>query len=263
MQGLCDGYFVLPYTIGDYLGGTEIKPVETTDDSFERPPTTSSSASASWARATTAAHKGTKTRHTVLELYRELGLTMWDHVGMERSEEGLKEALEKIPELKPEVLGDGHRPRRRLDLQQDAGAGHARADFFEIGELMARDALDRDESAGGHFRPSTRPRRARRCATTRTTRTSPPGSGRAPMSAPTSKPHTLHKEELTFENVKLTQRSKTTSEHWLVTKIPLRGLARRGEVRAASCSRREDPGDRGLKTPDATRSPHPVTGQHT
>ena len=103
MQGLCDGYFVLPYTIGDYLGSAELKPVEISHDSFRE---AESDVNKRIHRILDGdgKRKKAKTRHTVLQLYRELGLLMWDKVGMERDAQGLKEALEKIPELREKYL---------------------------------------------------------------------------------------------------------------------------------------------------------------
>ena len=143
-----------------------------------------------------------KTRHTVLELYRDLGLTMWDHVGMERNEEGLKHALETIPQIKQKfdetvfVPGSDSSFNKTLELAMRV------QDFFEVGELMARDALHRDESAGGHFRAEHQ---------------TPEGEALrndedfAYVAAwewkGEGKPHELNQEPLHFENVKLTQRS--------------------------------------------------------
>jgi len=144
MQGLADGYFVLPYTIGDYfaterpskpsLDNSEFRKVE--EEVTER----------------TKKLLSIKGRRTVTEFHRELGKLMWDKCGMARNEAGLKEALEKIPAMRREfwedlnVLGDGNELNQSLEY-----AGRV-ADFMEFGELLVYDALQRDESCGAHFR---------------------------------------------------------------------------------------------------------------
>jgi succinate dehydrogenase / fumarate reductase flavoprotein subunit len=142
MQGLADGYFVLPNTIGDYLAGAPLGDVP--------------------AEAVTEAESGVRTQidrllsidgdRTVDSFHRELGQIMWEHCGMERTEEGLRKALELIPALRDEfwrrvkVPGDGEGLNQSLEK-----AGRV-ADFFELAELMCVDALHRAESCGGHFR---------------------------------------------------------------------------------------------------------------
>ncbi len=144
MQGLADGYFVLPYTIGDYfaterprkpsLGHPEFRKVEEE------------------IAARTKTFLAIKGRRTVTEFHRELGKLMWDKCGMGRNEAGLKEALERIPALRQEfwddvnVLGEGNELNQSLEY-----AGRV-ADFMEFGELLVLDALVRDESCGAHFR---------------------------------------------------------------------------------------------------------------
>ncbi|MGZ3708845.1 MAG: fumarate reductase/succinate dehydrogenase flavoprotein subunit, partial [Bdellovibrionota bacterium] len=143
--------------------------------------------------------KGTK---TVMEYYRELGHIMWDKVGMERNEKGLKEAITKIRALRGEfwknlkLTGSGEDLNKNLEF-----AGRV-ADYFELGELMARDALERSESCGGHFRSesATPDGEAQRkddqfCHVAAWEYT---GEGKEPV---------LHKEKLEFENVHLAQRS--------------------------------------------------------
>jgi len=145
MQGLADGYFVIPYTIGEYLAtqfGT--KRPETTHPVF--------AAMVAETKARVQTLIDIKGRRTVDSFHRELGLLMWDECGMARSKSGLREAIEKIPALRDEfwknvsVLGSGETFNQSLEK-----AGRV-ADFLEFGELMCRDALDREESCGGHFR---------------------------------------------------------------------------------------------------------------
>ena len=145
MQGLADGYFVIPYTIGEYLAtqfGT--KRPETTHPVF--------AAMVAETKARVQTLIDIKGRRTVDSFHRELGLLMWDECGMARSKSGLREAIEKIPALRREfwknvsVLGSGETFNQSLEK-----AGRV-ADFLEFGELMCRDALDREESCGGHFR---------------------------------------------------------------------------------------------------------------
>ncbi|MEO5667008.1 MAG: fumarate reductase/succinate dehydrogenase flavoprotein subunit [Bdellovibrionota bacterium] len=144
MQGLADGYFVIPATLANYLGGTKLEKIDTQNPAF-----------AEAERSTQAqvekmiSIKGTR---SVDDFHKALGKLMWEYVGMGRTEAGLKQALIEIPKLREEfwkdlrILGDSH--DYNLELEK---AGRV-ADFFELGELMARDALDRDESCGGHFR---------------------------------------------------------------------------------------------------------------
>jgi succinate dehydrogenase / fumarate reductase, flavoprotein subunit len=144
MQGLADGYFIIPYTIGSYLATA--KPTKVDADA--------SAAKAAVASATASTRKllnGTGKR-TVDSFHRELGKIVWDNCGMARNEAGLKEALSVIPALREEfwknvrVLGANEEFNQSLEK-----AGRV-ADFFELAELMCRDALDRRESCGGHFR---------------------------------------------------------------------------------------------------------------
>jgi len=143
MQGLADGYFILPYTIGNYLAETQ--PGATTESAeFKQ--------SCEEAGAFTNKLLSIKGKRTASEFHRELGKLMWDNVGMTRSEASLKEALRKIPELRAEfwknviVSGSG------MELNQELERAGRVADFLEFAELLALDALQRDESCGAHFR---------------------------------------------------------------------------------------------------------------
>ncbi len=194
MQGLADGYFVIPYTIGDYLAGTSNEKVSTDRPEFKE----------AMAQVSDRINKllSIKGKKTVDEFHRELGLTMWEYCGMSRNEEGLKKAKKKIQELRAEfwlgvnVLGSG------TELNMELEKANRVADFMELGELMVDDALNRSESCGGHFREES---------------ATPDGEAMRKDDAFTyvaawqyngeNQPEVLQKEELKFENVKLTQRS--------------------------------------------------------
>jgi succinate dehydrogenase / fumarate reductase, flavoprotein subunit len=144
MQGLADGYFVIPYTIGDYLASA--KPGKVTLDAPEV------KEAEAGVKAATDKLLGANGKRTVDSFHRELGKIMWDNCGMGRNETGLKKALEQIPALRTEywknvrVLGTNEEMNQSLEK-----AGRV-ADFFELAELMCLDALERRESCGGHFR---------------------------------------------------------------------------------------------------------------
>jgi succinate dehydrogenase / fumarate reductase flavoprotein subunit len=144
MQGLADGYFVLPYTIGGYFAGTKLGKVTTDHDAFKE-----AEASVNARTNKLLAVKGTNSPGV---LHRKLGHIMWDEVGMARNEKGLKKALSEIPAIREEfwktvaVTGTGEEFNQTLER-----AGRV-ADFLEFGELLAKDALTREESCGGHFR---------------------------------------------------------------------------------------------------------------
>jgi len=145
MQGLADGYFVLPYTIGDYLAPMlGQNKVDTSATEFDVAETE--------VRARIDKFLSIKGTRSVDWFHRELGKIMWEYCGMERTREGLEKALSEIPALRDEfyadvrILGDGDSLNSSLEK-----AGRV-ADFFELGELMCRDALVREESCGGHFR---------------------------------------------------------------------------------------------------------------
>ncbi len=144
MQGLADGYFIVPYTIGNYFGANKFDKIGTDHAAFKL------------GESSTAARVqkflGIKGQRTVDSFHRELGGIMWEYCGMGRNEKGLQTALQKIPALREEfwknvrVLGDGEEINQSLEK-----AGRV-ADFLELGELMCLDALERRESCGGHFR---------------------------------------------------------------------------------------------------------------
>ena len=145
MQGLADGYFVLPYTIQNYLADDiAVKRMTTNEPEF------------------TDAEKAVKERfeklmsikgkRSVDNLHKELGLVMWDFVGMGRNKEGLQNAIEKIAALKKEFWSNVRIPGDMNGMNVELEKASRLADFIEIGDLMARDALNREESCGGHFR---------------------------------------------------------------------------------------------------------------
>jgi succinate dehydrogenase / fumarate reductase, flavoprotein subunit len=142
MQGLADGYFVLPATIGDYLarGGTGAVPQEAIDEAETR------------VRTQVERFLSIDGDRTVDSFHRELGHIMWEYCGMERTEEGLRKALELIPALKEEFWQRVKVPGSGVDLNQELEKAGRVADFFELAELMVIDALHRTESCGGHFR---------------------------------------------------------------------------------------------------------------
>jgi succinate dehydrogenase / fumarate reductase flavoprotein subunit len=144
MQGLADGYFVIPYTIGHYLAGTKLDKVTTSHPEFRR-----AEEQVSGRIKTLLSIQG---HRSVDSFHKELGKIMWEDCGMGRNEKGLQAALQKIPALREEfwrnlrVLGDNEEINQSLEK-----AGRV-ADFLELGELMCLDALERRESCGGHFR---------------------------------------------------------------------------------------------------------------
>ncbi len=144
MQGLADGYFVIPYTIGEYFAGAELPKVGTDAPEFRQ-----SSEETGKKTEKLLSAKGDK---TVLEFHRELGKVMWDYVGMSRSKEGLKHALAEIPKLREEFHNNVTIPEGADTINKNLEMAGRVADFLELGELMASDALQREESCGGHFR---------------------------------------------------------------------------------------------------------------
>jgi succinate dehydrogenase / fumarate reductase flavoprotein subunit len=144
MQGLADGYFVIPTTLANYLGSTKLEKVDTNHDAFK--------AARAEVEADISRLIGIKGNKTADELHRKLGKLMWDNCGMQRSEQSLKKLLEEIPKLRDEFWSDLRIPGEAATLNQELEKAGRVADFIELGELMARDALERRESCGGHFR---------------------------------------------------------------------------------------------------------------
>jgi len=194
MQGLADGYFVLPYTIGDYLAGVERKPIANDTPEFME-----AEAKVKDRLGKLLAIKGSKTVH---DFHRELGLIMWNHCGMARNEQGLKEGIEKIKALKADFWNNLLVPGEALELNQNLEKAGRVADLIELGELMMVDALNRNESCGGHFREEYQTPEGEALRDDENyayvAAWEYKGDGQA---------HQLHKEELKYENVKLSQRS--------------------------------------------------------
>jgi succinate dehydrogenase / fumarate reductase flavoprotein subunit len=144
MQGLADGYFVIPYTIGDYLASNALPKVTTEHDAFK-----DASANSQNQINKLLAIKG---RRGIREIHRELGRIMWDDVGMARTEASLQSALTKIPRLREEFWNNVSVPGSGDNLNQSLEYAGRVADYLEFSELLTLDALHRKESCGGHFR---------------------------------------------------------------------------------------------------------------
>jgi succinate dehydrogenase flavoprotein subunit len=144
MQGLADGYFVIPYTLGDYLARGGINAVNTEMPEFRSVEREISERTAKLLSVTG--------KRTVDDFHRELGRIMWDYCGMARNDAGLRHALELIPALRDEFWNDVNVPGSDAELNQALEKAGRVSDFLELGELMVRDALNRTESCGAHFR---------------------------------------------------------------------------------------------------------------
>ncbi len=194
MQGLADGYFVIPYTLANYLGGAALPAVTTGHDAFAE---AEASAQAQIDRLLTV--KGTKTPR---QLHRELGAVLWDEVGMARTDAGLRRALERIPALREEFWQNVSVPGEKNNLNKNLEYAGRVADYLEFGELLALDALHRTESCGGHFREESQTPEGEALRDDENFMYVGAwefkGVGAAPV---------LHKESLDFEYVKPTQRS--------------------------------------------------------
>ncbi|MBT4503240.1 MAG: fumarate reductase/succinate dehydrogenase flavoprotein subunit [Gemmatimonadetes bacterium] len=194
MQGLADGYFVIPYTIGGYLAGTQQQPVSTDHPAFRE--------TEKQVHERLEKLLSINGKRTVEDFHRELGMLMWEHCGMARNAEGLKHAGQKVAQIRDEfwqnvtVLGSQGEFNQALER-----AGRV-ADFLEFAELMVRDALEREESCGGHFREEHQTEEGEALRDdenfTYAAAWGFNGVGVEP---------TLNKETLEFENVSLTQRS--------------------------------------------------------
>jgi succinate dehydrogenase / fumarate reductase, flavoprotein subunit len=145
MQGLADGYFVLPYTIGNYLSN-EIRTGKVSTDAPEF------EAAEQDVRTRIAQFRAINGKQSVESFHRRLGKIMWDKCGMARNEAGLKQAIEEIQALRKEFWSDVFVPGTDAEYNPELEKAWRVADFMELGELMCRDALNRNESCGGHFR---------------------------------------------------------------------------------------------------------------
>jgi succinate dehydrogenase / fumarate reductase flavoprotein subunit len=194
MQGLADGYFIVPLTIGDYLATATLPPVP--DD---HPEVRAAVAAVSERTRRLLSIRG---RRSSQSFHRELGQILWEHCGMARRAGGLARALELIPALRERFWYDLNVPGAGEELNQALEHAGRVADFLELAELMCRDALHREESCGGHFReehqtPDGEALR-RDDAFAYVAAWEHVGDGPPPV---------LHKEPLQFENVALSQRS--------------------------------------------------------
>lgn len=194
MQGLADGYFVIPYTIGDYLARTAPTPVKTDHPAFAE--------AVQQVQQRTERLMSIRGTRTPDQFHKALGHLMWDYCGMSRNAEGLRYAKAEIQKLRQEFWQDLRITGTGEELNQTLEKAGRVADFLELGELMMDDALDRNESCGGHFREEyqTPENEALR-----------DDENFAYVAAweyqGDNQPEKLNKEELSFENVKLTQRS--------------------------------------------------------
>jgi len=193
MQGLADGYFVIPQTIGNYLSKKLGETVSTNDSAFE--------STENDVRIRVDKILSVNGSRTVDDIHKELGKILWDNVGMSRDQSGLESAIKKIPELRDQFWNDVKIPGSNESLNRELEKAGRLADFLELGETMARDALSREESCGGHFREEhqTEENEARRDDKNyRHVTAWEFQENSAPI---------LHKEKLDFDNVSLTTRS--------------------------------------------------------
>ncbi len=145
MQGLADGYFIIPYTLGNYLAGVNAK-------DLADPKSTPFTAVETDAKAQLDRLMNIKGKRSVDSIHKELGNIMWEDCGMARSKESLTQALDKIPKLREEFWSNVTVLGGRDSFNQSLEKAGRVADFLEFGELLVRDALVREESCGGHFR---------------------------------------------------------------------------------------------------------------
>jgi succinate dehydrogenase / fumarate reductase, flavoprotein subunit len=193
MQGLADGYFVLPYTIGNYFATSPVKKPAATHPEFKKVEED--------VTALTKRMLSIKGKRTVNSFHKELGKIMWEKCGMARSEKSLTEALREIPALREEFWKNVNIPGSGAELNQTLEHAGRVADFLEFGELLCQDALHRNESCGGHFRveyqhPDGEAKRDdENFAYVAAWEYAGPGKGK------------LHKEPLVYEEVHMSQRS--------------------------------------------------------
>jgi succinate dehydrogenase / fumarate reductase flavoprotein subunit len=194
MQGLADGYFVIPYTIGGYLADAQLPKIDTEHAAFKD----------AQREASTRIEKllNVKGKRTVDSVHRELGTMLWEKCGMSRNETGLKELLDQIPALREEFWRDVTVTGSAGTFNQVLERAGRVADFLEFAELMVLDALERRESCGGHFREESQTEEGEALRD---------DEHFCHISAwefqGVGEPPSMHKEPLTFENVHLTQRS--------------------------------------------------------
>ncbi len=194
MQGLCDGYFVIPYTLGHYLASTPLEPIATEHDAFDE-----AAAAVTGRLDTLLKVKGSR---TVRDFHRAIGTILWDKVGMSRTDAGLRQAIGEIRTLRDAFWRDVRVPGDATYVNQSLDYAGRVADYMEFGELLALDALHRTESCGGHFREESQ---------------TPEGEALRDDDEFSyvaawgfnglGDPPTLHQEPLVWENVKPSQRS--------------------------------------------------------
>jgi succinate dehydrogenase / fumarate reductase flavoprotein subunit len=194
MQGLADGYFVAPYTLGEYLAGVKADTIDTTHDACRQ--------TVKEVEDRTAKLLAVKGSRTVDSFHRELGLLMLDRCGMSRTAEGLTDAIGKIRDLREAFWNDVTVPGEGAELNQELEKAGRVADHFELAELMCRDALAREESCGGHFREEYQTDEGEALRNDddfcNVTVWEYKGADKEPVA---------HQEPLEFETVQLTQRS--------------------------------------------------------
>jgi succinate dehydrogenase / fumarate reductase flavoprotein subunit len=194
MQGLADGYFVIPYTLANYLGSTTLPPVSIDHDAFKE-----AEAGVQARIDQLLAVKGSKTPR---QLHRELGGLLWDEAGMARNDTGLRKALARIPQIREEFWQNVSVPGPKNNMNKNLEYAGRVADYLEFAEVLTLDALHRTESCGGHFREESQTPDGEALRDdlnfTYVGAWEFQGVGKAP---------TLHKEPLTFEYVKPSQRS--------------------------------------------------------
>ena len=195
MQGLADGYFILPYTIGNYLADEpRDEDIKTDSTEFEQ--------AEKEVKEKLQKLLDIKGKFSVNHFHRQLGKIMWDYCGMSRNEKGLKKAQSAIVDLRNKFWKEAQVSGKKEDLNKELEKAGRVADFLELGEMMVRDALARKESCGGHFREEFQ---------TKNNEALRNDKDFAYVSAwehqGKNKPPKIHKEKLKFENVKLTQRS--------------------------------------------------------
>ncbi len=193
MQGLADGYFVIPYTLGNYIAQTDLSPVSTDDAAFNEAETSAKNKIEQLLNI-----NGSK---TVMEFHRQLGKILWDDVGMSRSKSGLESAIAQIADLRSQYWRDVKVTGSNDTLNKNLEFAGRVADFIELGELMARDALNREESCGAHFREEYQTTEGE------AQRNDQDYSYVAAWQYQGEEQPLLNKETLEFENVELTQRS--------------------------------------------------------
>jgi succinate dehydrogenase / fumarate reductase flavoprotein subunit len=194
MQGLADGYFVIPYTLSNYIANNKLEEVKTTSEAFQ--------SSENHVRQQIMQMMKLKGSRTVDSIHKELGRIMWEDCGMSRTSEGLNRALQQLPKLRETFWNDLRIPGETNEVNPELEKAGRVADFIELGELMCRDALERKESCGGHFRAEyqTTEGEAKRDDENFCHVAAWEFKGE-------NKPETRHQEELHFDNVHLATRS--------------------------------------------------------